>query len=571
MNSNGELAQLPFDVIVVGGGAAGCVLAGRLSEVPTQRVLLIEAGPDVSAENEHPDIRDTQFFAAFTNPEFTWNHLIAEMSPEIHEGAPYTQGYGLGGGSNINGMGADRGQPADYSEWRDLGASGWGWEDVLPYFRKLEQDQDFSGPMHGRDGPIPIRRIAPSQWAPFAAAVGQAVQRRGYRLFEDFNADMQDGLSSFPMSCTTEQRVSAAKAYLPKSVRSRSNLTLLTGTKVERLISSGGRVNGVLVHSAKGLVEIRGRETVVTCGALQTPALLMRSGVGPGAQLQHLGIPVVQDLPGVGRNLQNHPTLYLTVHLPKTSMQATHARPVLQNILRYSSGHPGCAQHDMLLYPFNRGSWHSLGGRIGALIVYVNKAYSRGSVELTSTDSAVSPRIRFNLLSDPRDFERLVSGLQFALDILADPAVARVRNEAFTADGRLVARLGRRNRRNQLQAWAIAKVLDNGTLRRILLRNDFLDVCELARDAQALQQFVRTRAHAAYHVCGTCKMGAPSDPQAVVGPTGRVLGVQGLRVADASVFPTIPCANTHLTVLMTAEKMADHIKSDWQASLRSSA
>ncbi len=479
---------------------------------------------------------------------------------------PYLQGYGLGGGSNVNGMGADRGQPADYDEWRDLGASGWGWHDVLPYFKKLERDDEFAGPLHGSSGPVPVRRIPPSQWAPFALAIARAVQRRGYPQIEDYNADFRDGVSSFPVSCTPEQRVSASMAYLPKSVRHRANLMILTDTTVERLKIVGRRAVGVLVRRAEGPLELQGAETIVSCGALQTPTLLMRSGIGSAEHLHRLGIPIVNDLRGTGSNLQNHPALMLATHLPRGAMQPRQHRSLLQNIVRYSSKHEDCPEHDMLLYPFNRSSWHPLGRRIGALIVYVNKPYSKGSVELTGADCAITPRIRFNLLSDARDFGRMVRGLRFALELLADPEVTRVRNEVFVPNTAIVARLARRSLPNLIQAWAAARALDAASLRRTLLRKEALDVEALARNLDALRQFVRAGANAAYHVCGTCKMGSARDPEAVVGPTGRVFGVDGLRVADASVFPTVPSANTHLTVLMAAEKMSDHVKADWHAA-----
>jgi 5-(hydroxymethyl)furfural/furfural oxidase len=565
MEVNGDAQS--YDVIIAGGGAAGCVLAGRLSEISDKRILLVEAGPDAPPQGEHPDIRDP-FPVAWSNSRFTWPDLTAEVGADPGNGTqrtsrPYLQGYGLGGGSNVNGMGADRGQPADYDEWDALGASGWCWTDVLPYFRKLENDSEFPGTLHGESGPIPIRRVHHLQWAPFARGFGRALQKRGFPRIDDYNGDFRDGVSSFPMNCTSEQRLSSSMGYLTSRVRARANLEILTGTTVERLTFTGRRVTGLCVKHTKGRRELHGRETIVSCGALQTPAVLMRSGIGPAKDLRHLEIPTTVDLSGVGRNLQNHPALVVATHLSRAAMQPPEHRSLMQNILRYSSNHAGCREHDMLMYPFNRSAWHPLGRRIGALVVYVNKAYSRGTVELTSADCQVAPRIRFNLLSDGRDFERMVGGLRFMLEVLADPEIARLRNEAFIPNDEIAARLDRRSFANLIGAWTITRLMDATTIRRSLIAKGLLDLAALTDNPEALRRIVRERARAAYHVCGTCRMGVAKDPGAVVDPVGRVHGVQGLRVGDASIFPTIPCANIHLTVLMAAEKIADHVKAEW--------
>jgi 5-(hydroxymethyl)furfural/furfural oxidase len=566
--TKGHVDAQSFDVIIVGAGASGCVLAGRLSEVPEKRVLLIEAGPDAPAGQEHADIRDP-FPVSYGNPRFCWPGLTAETGADPGNGSPrssnpYLQGYGVGGGSNINGMAADRGQPEDYDEWRNYGVAGWAWDDVLPYFNKLEWDLDFSGPLHGDSGPMPVRRVRPASWAPFSKAVGQALQRHGYPLIEDFNADFRDGVSSVPMSCLPDQRVSASMAYLTTTVRRRPNLTILTDTVVERLDVGEGHVRGVVARNAAGPRQFRAHEIIVACGALQSPTLLMRSGIGPGQHLRELGIEVIRDLPGVGRNLQNHPVVMLVTHLPRAAMQPLEHRPWQQNHLRYSSKCEACPENDMLIIPFNKVAWHPLGRRIGTLIVYATKAYSKGCVDLVSRDSAIAPRIQFNLLSDSRDFERLVGGVRFALQLLADKDVARVRNEVFLPNGNIIARLSKRSLWNWLQAWVIAKIFDISFLRRTLLKKATLDVRALARDEDALSQFVRQGAQAVYHVCGTCRMGSANDPEAVVDSDCRVLGVDGLRVVDASVFPTVPSGNTHFPVLMVAEKMADQIKAEWR-------
>jgi len=558
-----------YDAIIVGAGAAGCVLAGRLSENTDKKILVLEAGPDAPPGHEHPDIRDS-FPVSLGNPRFMWQNLIAEIGADLGRGAPrasrpFVQGYGVGGGSNVQGMFAVRGLPEDYDEWRDLGAPGWGWDDVLPYFKKLEHDLDFLGPLHGAEGPIPIRRTPPDEWAPFCKAVSFAIARRGYPAIADYNGEFGEGQSSMPMANFKDRRVSASMAYLPAAVRRRPNLTVVSDTTVERLRFEEGRVSGVTARTASVTREFAGREIILSCGALQTPALLMLSGIGPGENLRAVGVEVVRDVQGVGRNLQNHPKVQdIAVHLPRSSMQPRQQHTLAQNCLRYSSNVEDCGPKDMFIASLNKASWHPLGARIGVIAVAIHKPYSKGVVDLASADPKAPPRIRFNTLSDDRDFKRLVGGLRLALELLRDPDVAAVRNEPFLPQGKIVGRLAKRSTKAWLQALGIASLFDVAPLRRRLLKGLTIDIDALVADEAALRAMVLNRVELSRHVCGTCKMGLPSDPCAVVDTSGRVHGVEGLRVADASVFPTLMRANTHIPVLMVAEKMADHLKSDWR-------
>jgi 5-(hydroxymethyl)furfural/furfural oxidase len=366
------------------------------------------------------------------------------------------------------------------------------------------------------------------------------------------------------MANLPEHRVSASMGYLTETVRKRRNLTIVSDAIAERLHFDGRTITGVRVRTATGQRNFLARETILTCGALQTPALLLISGIGSGEHLRSVGINVIHDLPGVGRNLQNHPKVQdIAVHLPSASTQSPRRRALAQNCLRYSSNVEGCQPKDMFITSLNKASWHPLGRRIGVIAVVVHKPYSKGHVELSSSDPAKSPTIRFNALSDHRDFERLVRGLRVVLELLCDTDVRAVRNEAFLPQGKIVARMAKRSMSSWHQALGIKLLFDIAPLRRKLLKGLTLDIDRVLADDSALKNMVRQRVELSRHVCGTCRMGPADDAKSVVDTSGRVHGVAGLRIADASIFPTLMRANTHIPVLMVAEKMADHIKNDW--------
>jgi len=563
-----EIERTVWDVVIAGGGSAGCVLASRLSADPGRRVLLVEAGRDVPPGEEGSAIRDMYPGRAAFDPANHWPEVAAHFQPVGHNQPDrppprhYEQARLVGGGSSINGQVANRGTPEDYDEWAALGAAGWDWAGVLPYFRKLERDLDFSGPLHGSDGPIPIHRIPRRLWPRYSTAVAETLSSLGFADIEDQNGRFEDGYFAQSLSNDGTHRVSAAMGYLDAATRRRPNLAILAEAQVVGLIAEERRIGGIEVLRQGRRRRIQARDVILSAGAIHSPAILMRAGIGPGDALMRLGIPVVADLPGVGRNLQEHPGISLSAFIrPAARLKGTTRRHV-HVALRYSSGHPGCPPSDMYMMAAAKSAWHPLGPRIGTLIAWINKIHSRGRVTLRTPDPMIGPLAEFNFLADPRDAQRLFDSVRFMARIAATPPlgdlVAHASPSSYTG---FAKSLGKQSLRNLLLTAPTALGMDLVPAFRSLLFDRFVaggrPLAGLLADPDALEAYVRERVFGQWHCCGTCRMGSRDDRDAVVDPRdGRVHGLAGLRVVDASIMPTAPRANLNIPVLMSAEKMA---------------
>jgi choline dehydrogenase-like flavoprotein len=528
-----------FDFVIVGAGAAGCVLANRLSADPAVRVALIEAGSD-----------DTRFPVRWKttlpignvfllpHERYNWMHQFSGGPGVNGRTIACARGRLFGGCTSVNGTVYMRGHRSDYDGWAAAGNEGWGYDDVLPVFKRQENRAAGANAFHGTGGELDVQRLRDPH--PLALAFVDAAAQAGHARNDDFNGAAQDGFGLFELNQRDGVRLSSSRAFL-HPVLGRPNLTVFADTLVERIRLQGGRAVGLTVRHAGERRELTaGTEIVISAGTVNTPQLLMLSGIGPAAALRPHGIEVLHELPGVGANLQDHPTVSLALANPGAESYALTWRTAGRNALApfaylfgrrgmlasnaaeaggFMRSRPGLARPD-LQFTFMVGmkeSARTLPRRHGFMChVAVLRPATRGALELASADPAAKPVMRPNFLEDRRDVETLMAGLREARRIAAMPALAR-----YAGDELLPGK---------------AKA-----------------------DDPELEAFIRATCATTYHPVGTCKMGPASDPLAVVDAQLRVHGIEGLRVADASVVPDIIGGNTAAPSMMIGERAAAFI------------
>jgi choline dehydrogenase-like flavoprotein len=531
--------QTGFDYIIVGAGAAGCVLANRLSADPATRVALVEAGPsDRTFANWIKTSLPVGNILLLPHQRYNWQYQFSGGEGVGHRVLPCPRGKLLGGSTSVNGTVYIRGHADDYNEWEALGNPGWGWRDVLPAYLRHEDWRGGESPWHARGGELTVER--PRSFNPLSEAFVQAAQERGHRRNPDFNGEDQEGFERYFLNQRNGVRWSSSRAFLTPAMQ-RPNLTVFADTIVERIEVRHGRAVGVRVrHGSEALSLRANREVILSAGSIGSPQLLLLSGIGPAAELRGLGIPVVQDLPGVGGNLQDHPTVFVSRANPSGESYALSPRSVGRMVaspLAYlwnRSGmlasnaaeaggfirtRPGLARCDiqMTFLVGLKENARTIPRRHGfLLLVQLLRPLGRGRLTLASADPAAKPILTPGFLEHEEDLDTLVRGLSEARAILGAGRLAQFAGDEIEPGASIV-------------------------------------------DDAALRAFIRRQVGTAYHPVGTCRMGPAGDEAAVVDATLAVHGVQGLRVADASIMPTIIGGNTAAPSMMIGERAASFI------------
>ncbi len=511
---------MKYDVIVVGAGAAGCVLAARLSEDPGRSVLLLEAGPDYPDFERLPDqLKYVTNRTAWTiDSPHNWS-FVGYPTQGQPGPTPVPRGKVVGGGSAINGGAFVRGDPEDYDSWANLGNHEWSYLKVLPYFRKLERDLDIQDDFHGTHGPIPIRRYSQETWYPFQRAFYQACVDMGFPEHPDMNHPEAQGVGPVPMNQLDGVRMSTALTYV-NPIRHRMNLTIRPNVRARRVMFAGMRATGVEVESGGDRFVAEAEDIILSAGAIASPHLLMLSGVGPRDQLSKMGIPVVHDLPGVGQNLRDHPQVAVRIRV-RQGFALDPDGPRRQAALRYTA-QGSSARNDMLVSPVSFASplgSDPMSGEGVHLSAALYLAAGAGELRLTSADPHAQPFLDYRYLQDPWDRRRLREAVRTCIQLLEHPAMGKI-----------------------VETVVSPTELD-------------LD-SDAALDAWMLKDL---RMSPSQHMSGTCKMGPKSDPTAVVDQYCRVQGLEGLRVVDTSIMPDVVHAQTNATAVMIGERAADLI------------
>jgi len=477
------------DFLVVGGGTCGCVVAARLSEDPSATVMLLESGSGYRSALELPDVLgDPYRLPVGPASEYTWTYPV-ELTPR--RASTIARGRTLGGSGAVNGAYFTRATRADFENW----PSSWGYDDVLPYFKKSETDRDFEGEFHGTAGPIPVERRAWDQLHPLSGEFQAAALAAGFPDDVDKNAPDSFGVGRVPLNVADHRRISTAIGYLMPALH-RPNLRVQSGINVIRIVFSGTRAIGVDVLDDGNVRRIRADHVIVCSGAVATPHILLNSGVGPAEQLAEQGVSVILDRPGVGQNFVDHPEVLLPYRFstPRTIRSQT---PVLETALNLAELEirPYTASFTDLVPGVPRMD-HGVG-------VVLMAPRSRGSIELASGDPAGAPRIRYNYVASTHDRAAIREGMQIAENLLES-------------------------------------IAETGLIDRPVV--EYTD------------EWIESRLGTSLHMSGSCVMGAESDPFAVVDDRCRVIGAQGLSIVDTSILPTIPTRGPHATAVMVAER-----------------